>query len=282
MDLKAQKEKAEVFRRMHDRTRILILGNAWDVASARVFEEAGFRAIGTTSAGVAYALGYPDGELIPRDEMIAAVGRIAQNVSIPVSADIEAAYAGELKGVVETIKAVIDTGAIGVNLEDAIHPTHGKLYEIPAAVERVRAAREAAVSAGVPIVINARTDVFLLGVGEANTRFDDAVRRANAYREAGADCLFVPGVRDAATIGALAKALNGPMNILAGPGTPPVPELQRLGVARVSVGSGPMRAAMSVTRKIAMELLGPGTYTGFGGDTISHPDANRLLARRNA
>jgi 2-methylisocitrate lyase-like PEP mutase family enzyme len=282
MDIKEQKQRAEVFRRMHDRSRILVLANAWDVASARIFEEAGFRAIGTTSAGIAYSLGYPDGEMTPCDDMIAAIGRIARAVGVPVSADIEAAYARAPREVAETVTAVIAAGAIGINLEDTIHPTPGQLFDIPIAADRIHAARKAAEAAGVPIVINARTDVFLFRVGEQTGRFDHAVRRANAYREAGADCLFVPGVYDRETIGALANAINGPINILAGPATPPVAELERLGVARVSVGSGPVRVAMTATRKVAAELLGAGTFGWLGGDTIGHPDANRLMARRGA
>ena len=152
---------------------------------------------------------------------------------------------------------------------------------MPVAVERVRAAREAADSAGVPLVINARTDVFLLGIGEKAGRYEHAVGRANAYLEAGADCLFVPAVRDAETIAALVRGIKGPINILAGPGTPPAPELERLGVARVIVGSGPTHAAMTLTRKIGEELMSKGTY-GFLDGVITYPEANALMAKRGS
>ncbi|MGH7932105.1 MAG: isocitrate lyase/phosphoenolpyruvate mutase family protein, partial [Candidatus Binataceae bacterium] len=156
------------------------------------------------------------------------------------------------------------------------------IYDLPLAVERVRAAREAADAAGVPIVLNARTDVFLLGIGEKTDRFDHAVRRLNAYREAGADCLYAMGLFDADTIGRLAKAVNGPLNIMGLQGAPAVTELERLGVARVSVASGPVRAAMTITRKVAEELMNRGTYDLCAGDTIGHPEANALMAARGA
>lgn len=280
MSERSQRDKAEAFRAMHDRSHILVLPNAWDAASARVFEAAGFRAIATTSAGVAYALGYPDGELVPREEMFAAIARICRCVEVPVSADIESGFAPDLASLRRSIAAVVESGAIGINLEDARHDGSNQLYPLETAVERVRAAREAASRAGVPIVINARTDVFLLGIGEKASRFDHAVERANAYRAAGADCLFVPAVRDAETIGTLAKAIDGPINVLAIPGMPPAPELERLGVARVSTGSGPARAAMTAAKRIAEELLASGTYAAFTApDVISHPDAQKLMAR---
>jgi 2-methylisocitrate lyase-like PEP mutase family enzyme len=281
MDKNLQREKAEAFRRMHDRKRILVLPNAWDAASARVFEGVGFKAVATTSAGVAYALGYPDGEIVPLDLMVAAVGRIAQCVNVPVTADMESGFARNARELAKTVQMIIEAGAIGMNLEDANHAAARELYDLPVAVERVRAARDAANSSGVPLVINARTDVFLLGIGEKAGRYEHAVGRANAYLEAGADCLFVPAVRDAETIGALVRGIKGPINILAGPGTPPAPELERLGVARVSVGSGPTHAAMTLTRKIGEELMSKGTYDFLDG-VITYPEANALMGKRGS
>ncbi len=279
MNRTGQTAKAEAFRAMHDRSRILVLPNAWDAASALVFENAGFKAIATTSSGVANSLGYPDGQAIPRGEMLFMIGAITRSVTVPVTADIEAGYADDLATLKETIAMVIDAGAIGINLEDSMMNRGTPILELETAVARVRAAREAAQAAGVPIVINARTDVYLHGIGERETRFDDAVRRANAYREAGADSLFVPGVRDAGIIGRLVAALTGPLNILAGPGTPSISELEKLGVARVSVGGGPARAAMTVTRTVAKELFERGTYQSFVEGVISHPEANALMTR---
>ena len=282
MNRDTQRAKAEAFRAMHDRSRILVLPNAWDAMSARVIEEAGARAIATTSAGVAFSVGYPDGEAIPRDEMIAAIARIARVVTVPVSADIESGFANDTRELAETIRRVIDAGAVGINLEDQVHDGSRRLYDLEVAVERVRAAREAAEATGVPLVINARTDVYLLGVGEPETRFEHAVRRANAYRKAGADCLFVPAVGSRADIERLVPALEGPLNLLSIPGLPTIPELERLGVARLSVGGRLTLGAMSGLKKSVTELLSNGTYEPMLEGAIGYPDANRLMAgRRN-
>jgi 2-methylisocitrate lyase-like PEP mutase family enzyme len=280
MNLEAQKSKAEAFRTMHQRKPILVLPNAWDGASARIFEDAGFRAIATTSAGVSYTAGYADGQMIPRNDMVTIVKWIAHSVDVPVTADMESGFGSGANDVAETVRMVIGTGAVGMNLEDTVHGGERRLYELPLAIERVRAAREAANKSGVPLVINARTDVFLLGIGEKSARFDHAVQRLNAYREAGADCLYPMGFFDTDTIGRLVKAVNGPINIMGLPGAPPVAELERLGVARVSTASGPARVSMTATRKIAAELHRTGTFDVFGGDTMSHQDANALMAKR--
>jgi 2-methylisocitrate lyase-like PEP mutase family enzyme len=281
MDRDTQRAKAEAFRAMHDRSRILVLPNAWDAMSARVIEEAGARAIATTSAGVAFSIGYPDGEAVPRDEMISAIARIARVATIPVTADIESGFARDTRELAETIRRVIEAGAVGINLEDQIHGGPPALYDLDVAVQRVRAAREAADSAGVPLVINARTDVYLLAIGEPDTRFEHAVRRANAYRTAGADCLFLPAVVRRADIEKIVPALEGPLNLLAFPGLPPIAELERLGVARLSVGTRLTLNAMSVLQKTARELLTTGSYDSMlAGDSTSFADANRLMATR--
>ena len=287
MNRETQRAKAEAFRAMHDRSRILVLPNAWDAMSARVIEEAGARAIATTSAGVAFSIGYPDGELAPRDEIIASIARIARVVAIPVSADIESGFAANTRELAETIRRVIEAGAVGINLEDGINGSTGgdppypgePLYPVEVAVERVRVARETANSSGVPLVINARTDVFLRGVGAADTRFDHAVQRANAYRRAGADCLFVPGVGRRADIERLVPALEGPLNLLAFPGIPTPNELHKLGVARLSVGTWITLDAMALTRKVAGELLGAGSYDSMFKEFIGYPEANSLMAK---
>jgi 2-methylisocitrate lyase-like PEP mutase family enzyme len=278
MNRETQRAKAEAFRAMHDRSRILVLPNAWDAMSARVIEEAGARAIATTSAGVAFSVGYPDGEAIPRDEMIAAIARIARVVTLPVSADIESGFAHDAREVAETVRRVIDAGAVGINLEDQVHEGAPRLYDLDVAVERVRAAREAADSSGVPLVINARTDVYLLGIGEADTRFEHAVRRANAYRNAGADCLFIPAVSGRADIERIVPALKGPLNLLPFPGIPAIPELERLGVARLSVGTRLTLGAMSSLQKTVVELLTNGKYESMLEGPTTYADANRLMA----
>jgi 2-methylisocitrate lyase-like PEP mutase family enzyme len=281
MDRNTQRQKADAFRAMHDRRRILVIPNAWDAMSARIFEAAGFGAVATTSAGLAYSIGYPDGEAAPREEIIAAIARIARSIRVPLSADIESGFSRDTVELKPMIKAVIEAGAVGINLEDAIHGGAPQLHSQEDAVARIRAARAAADEAGVPLVINARTDVFLLGIGEKSTRFDHAVQRANAYRAAGADCLFVPGPADADLIRRLASAIDGPINVLARPGMPAASELEKLGVARVSVGSGPAHAAMTITRRIAEELLKDGSYSLFlAPGTVTYQEANQLMAQR--
>jgi 2-methylisocitrate lyase-like PEP mutase family enzyme len=270
------KAKAKRLLDLHHGPSLLVLPNAWDVASARIFEEAGFPAIATTSAGIAYSLGHADQQRIGPAEMAAAVARIAAGVRVPVTADVEAGY-GDVAG---TVKAILEAGAAGMNLEDATHEPGRGLFPLEEQVERIRAARRAADARGVPLVINARTDVFLLSKDPSAEPVTEAIHRLNAYREAGADCLFAPGVTDRLRIEALARAVKGPLNVLAGEGTPPVAELKMLGVARVSIGSSAMRATMALTRRIARELRDAGTYSLLTEDTIRYADANRLLDRR--
>lgn len=241
-------------------------------------EAAGFPALATTSAGIAFALGYPDGERIGRSEMAQAVGRIAARVRVPVTADMEAGYGRTPEAAAETVRAAIAAGAVGMNLEDAPSDGHGSLFDDQLQIERVRAAREAATAAGMPFVINARTDVFLNRVGAPETRIGHTVRRLNAYRAAGADCLFAPGVTDRETIATLVREVGGPLNVLAGPGCPPVPELEALGVRRLSLGSGAMRATLGLVRRIVEELRGPGTFTALAGEGVPpHAEVNRLI-----
>jgi 2-methylisocitrate lyase-like PEP mutase family enzyme len=278
MDRSTQRERAERFRRLHAGPDVLVVGSVWDPASAVVFEREGFAALATSSAGVAYSLAYPDGERVPRDEMLAAIGRITRATTLPVSADVESGYGPGVRDVTETCRGVLEAGAIGVNLEDAIGDADQPLVDPALQVEKIRAVRATAERFGVPLVINARTDVYLLEVGDAASRFAEAVRRVSLYREAGADCLFVPGVVDGETIGRLVRAIAGPLNVLATAGAPPVAELAALGVRRVSQGSGPARAALATTRRVARELAAHGTYAAYTTDAISYADANRLFA----
>jgi len=280
MEISEQKRKAEAFRAMHDGAQLLLLPNVWDVASARLVEESGFGAVATTSAGIAFSLGYPDGQKISREEMLEAVARIAIAVRVPVTADVESGYGSSPEDAQRTALSVIEAGAVGMNLEDAQGQDGNQLADLPAQVEKIHAVRDAAASHGVPLVLNARTDVYLLQVGEPSSRYDETVRRLGAYRDAGADCVFAPGVRDALTISRLVTDLRCPLNILAGPGSPAVAELRALGVARVSLGSGPMRAAMGALRRIAEEVKVSGTYDSLM-DAPSHAEMNRLLQPRD-
>jgi len=274
--MESQTNKAIQFRQLHRGPGVLILPNAWDVASARIFEDAGFPSIATTSAGIAFSLGYPDGQRIPREEMLARIGRIARAVRVPVTADIEAGYGSSAEAVAATTLELIQAGAVGMNLEDASGNPDEPLIDLQLAAEKIKAAREAAARLHVQVVVNARTDVYLLPRGDPYANYSEALRRLVAYREAGADCVFAPGLKDADTIGRLVKAVNCPLNILAGPGTPSIPELEKLGVARVSLGSGPMRATLGVLRRAAEELRTSGTYGAMEG-AVPYAEVNKLL-----
>lgn len=271
-----QTDKAIQFRQLHRGPAALVLPNVWDVASARIFEEAGFPALATTSAGIAFSLGYPDGQRIPPEEMIARIGRIARAVKAPLSADVESGYGSTPEGAAKTTRDLIQAGAIGMNLEDASGDPARPLLDLALAVEKIKAVREAAMQAGVPIVVNARTDVYLLPDAQAATGYDETHRRLTAYRDAGADCVFAPGLKDAEAIGRLVTDLQCPLNILAVPGSPSIPELERLGVARVSLGSGPMRATLSLLRAMAEELKTSGTYTTLNS-AIPYAEVNKIL-----
>ena len=274
--MSTQVEKAIQFLQLHRGPRALVLPNPWDVASARVFEEAGFPAIATTSAGVAFSLGYPDGQRISREEMIARIGRIVRAVKVPVSADVEAGYGSTPEHAARTARELMEAGAVGMNLEDTTGRADQPLLSLDAAVQKILAVRAEAAHMRIPLVVNARTDVNLLPGGNPEADYQETVRRLLAFRDADADCVFAPGLKDAETIGRLAKAVECPLNILAGPGSPSVPELEKLGVARVSVGSGFMRATLGLLRRAAEELLSAGTYTEIER-AIPYADVNKML-----
>ena len=264
------------FAALHSGDAILLLPNAWDAASARIFEDAGFAAVATSSAGMAYSLGYADGEATPAAEMIAAVARIVRAVDVPVSADIEAGYSADIARLREVVAAVRDTGAVGINLEDW-DVTTGAPFPLEIARARVAAAKESARDA---IFVNARTDLYLHSVGEPSTRLSATLERLQAFVAAGADGVFVPGISDAVSISALVSAVSAPLNILAGPGTPPLDELQALGVRRVSVGGWPMRRIMTATRALARDLLERRSFEMLRDPaTLSYADANALFTK---
>lgn len=276
----SQAEKAQKFLSLHRGPRILVLPNAWDVSSARIFEDAGFPAIATTSSGIANSLGFPDGQHISREQMLEVVERIANAVSIPVTADMEGGYGTTIDAMAETARGVIAAGAVGLNLEDSPEESSGKLFDIPLQKEKIAAIVEVGKKMGVPLVVNARTDVYLEKIGAPSERFAHAVERLNAFREAGAASLFAPVVEDAETIAALARAVRGPLNVLARAGTPPVRELEKLGVARVTVGGGPMRATMGLVSRIAGELRDQGTYNLMLENLMPSDRANSLMLKR--
>ncbi|HSU30707.1 MAG TPA: isocitrate lyase/phosphoenolpyruvate mutase family protein [Bryobacteraceae bacterium] len=266
-------KKAEILRDLHRGPEVLILPNAWDSASARIFEEAGFPAIATTSGGVAFSLGYPDGQHIPQAEMIDAVTRIARCVRVPVTADLEAGY-GDMA---RTAAALVESGAVGLNLEDIDKQGSKQLVKLAEQVERIRTLRRTGDELGVHIVINARTEYYLAQIGDPEERFDAACHRLKHYIDAGADCVFVPSITDANLIQRFVNVLEFPLNVLVGPGTPSVARLKELGVARLSVGSGITRSTMGLTRRIADELMGAGEYQTMLAGAMPYAEANELF-----
>ncbi len=278
MSANTQAEKAAEFLKLHRGPGPLVLANVWDVMSARLIERAGFPAIATSSAAIANALGFPDGEAISREAMLSVVARIAAKVSVPVSADLEAGYGTSLGEIAKTARALVAAGAVGLNFEDANGDAKNPLFRVAEQMEKIKCLRSTGEKLGVHFVINGRTDVYLKSVGTPATRFEHAVTRLNSYRQAGADCLFAPGVHDAETIGRLVKAVDGPLNILAGPATPPIAELARLGVARVSFGSWPARAALGLFSRFARELIEKGTFTTLGDWAIPYDELNQLMS----
>jgi 2-methylisocitrate lyase-like PEP mutase family enzyme len=269
MSSSTQKEMAAQFRQLHHESLPLILSNAWDAASARIFELAGFRAIATTSSGVAASLGYCDGQQISRAMMVEAIARIVQAVECPVTADIEAGYGSSIDEVVQTVKEVIAAGAVGINIEDSLKQGEKGLADVADQVELITALRELATTVDVPFVINARVDVFLLAIGEKEQRFEHAVQRARAYLQAGADCVYPIGLLPSNVIADLVQAIDGPINIMGGPPAQTIPELKQLGVARVSLAGGLMRSALGHLYAVARELLEQGTYTSMNTELSS-------------
>jgi 2-methylisocitrate lyase-like PEP mutase family enzyme len=250
------------FRRLHTAEPVLVLPNAWDAASARIVERAGAVAVATTSGAVAWSLGVPDGDRLPLELLAGAVGRIAAAVALPVTADVESGA----PDVAATVRAVTAAGAVGINIEDGGGAA-------AAHVERIAAAREAG---GDELFLNARTDLFLLGIGDPADRLPETIARAGAYADAGADGIFVPGVLDLPTLRTLAAEIPLPLNVLAGPGGPSVSELAAVGVRRVSVGTALAEAAYGVADRAARELLAAGTYGALTGG-LAYGDLQKLL-----
>lgn len=279
MAITDQKRKADAFRAMHTSGDVLVLANVWDVASARIVEDAGFPALATTSAGVAFAHGFPDGQKISLEQMLDAVAKIAAAVKVPVTADVEAGYGDTPEDAARTAQGVIDAGAVGMNFEDATGDLANPLFDLSLQLERIGAIRETSQKAGIPLVLNARTDVYLAQVGEPSSRYDESLRRLSAYRDAGADCVFIPGIRDPEVIKRFVADLNCPINILGVAGGPSIKDLAGMGVRRVSLGSGPMRAAMGVLFRLVDELKTSGTCTQME-IAPSHAQMNELMKRR--
>ena len=272
-----QKERAELFLKLHQDKEILVLLNSWDTGSSKLIEACGYKAIATTSMGVAASLGYPDCQVIQLPEMIEAIKGIVNGVQVPVTVDIEARYGNNLTEIIDSVRKIIATGIAGINIEDSIDLNPVLIDEMEFC-ERISAIRALSDSLGFHLVINARTDSFYTSPGSLGEKLSESIKRGNKYREAGADCIFVQPVSDKETISTLVKEIAAPLNILANPtigtGSPlSVRELQDLGVARLSLGSSLMKATLVLIKKVADELSEKGTYDLLLDTLTPLPDA---------
>lgn len=279
-----QREHAERFLKYHHDRELLVLLNSWDPGSSRLIEACGFKAIATTSMGIAASMGYPDCQVVTLPEMLHAVTGIVNAVRVPVTVDFEAGYGKTTEEIVGAVQQVIATGIAGINIEDSVDMSPVLLDET-AFCERLSAIRALSDSLGFHLVINARTDAFYTTPASPQEKLTTSIRRGNRYLEAGADCIFVQPVWEKETIATLVREIDGPVNILANPGNaggipPTVRELQDLGVARLSLGSGLMKATLALIKKVADELAGNGTYDLLLATLAPLPDA--ALAYRKA
>jgi 2-methylisocitrate lyase-like PEP mutase family enzyme len=264
--------RAREFRKLHAGSEPLLLANAWDAGSARLIETCGAAAIATTSAGVAWSRGYPDGDAIPPRVLAAAVAEIARVVSVPLTVDVEGGYSAEPREVGEAVAAVIAAGAVGINLEDgAASPD--------LLCAKIAAAREAAARASVELYVNARTDVYLRGLVPAERAVDETIERGRRYRAAGCDGLFVPYLSEPAAMRRIATEVALPLNVMVVPALPPVAELGALGVRRVSAGSAIAQTAYGGARSAALQFLREGRYDRMFEIAASYPEMNGMFRR---
>jgi 2-methylisocitrate lyase-like PEP mutase family enzyme len=320
-------QKASRLLELHHGSQPLVLINAWDAASAAMIEHCGLPAIATSSAAMANALGFPDGQYLPWPQMLDAVARVCRTVKVPVTADIESGFAANVTALETSITQIIQAGAVGVNLEDVMpaNPAHqsadrqtanpenadlenaapensgpvrhgNPLFPLPVQIARIQAARRAAHAAGIHLVINARTDAYWQAGVEPAEALRNTLERGKAYLQAGADCIFIPGLRNPDHIKTVIDHLSAglrtadlptndpravhrvaPVNILAGPGVPSIPELAKLGVKRVSYGSGPHRAAMGLLRRMAEETRTSGTFKALTEGAVPYEEINGLM-----
>jgi 2-methylisocitrate lyase-like PEP mutase family enzyme len=271
------REKARLFRALGAES-VLVLPNAWDAGSAAVIAAAGAAAIATTSGGVSWSLGRGDGQQLGRREMVEAARRIVDSVAVPVTVDVEGGYGASPADVAETVRAVVEVGAVGINLEDSM-AVGGPLFDVSDQSARLHAARDAASAAGMPeFVINARTDVFLFGIGEPDGRLGEVLARTAAYAAAGADGVFVPGLLDLGVLSTLCAQSPLPVNVMTGADGPSVTELAKAGVRRISLGTALAQSAYTAAHRAAMELLREGSHTALDG-SLGFTELDELFRR---
>jgi len=277
MSNETQRELANQFQKMHTEKKILLLPNAWDAGGAVIFEKDGFSAIGTSSAGISYSLGYPDGEYISFDDIVDTTKKIKKRISIPLSVDVERGYGKDITATVQNIRMVIEEGAVGINLEDGLLNSQG-LVDMKKQCDLISEISKLKDTLGINFVINARTDAYWLNLSaDKNVLFEQTIQRANLYLKAGADCIFVPGILDIEEIKMFVDEINGPLNIIITPNTPSIDFLEKLGVARVSSGSAPARASFALIKNISNELHQQGTYSNIFKTNIAYDKLNCIF-----
>lgn len=264
MGLLSQGEKARALLSYHTNGELLVLPNIWNPLGARILENKGYKVVATASAAIAASMGYQDGERIRLSTLMDLVGRIAGSVDLPVTVDIERGYADTLSELEVTAEQVIDSGVVGVNIEDSFEG--GTLRPVEEQCQRISTLRQVAVRSGVHLVINARLDSYLsVPSGSSEESTAEVITRAKAYAEAGADCIYPIGPGDEATVRLLRKSIASPLNILASPKAAPLPVLREIGVNRVSFGPFLLWTCLRTFADITDSLLTTGNYSGFNG-----------------
>lgn len=280
MKNKQQSLHAKSFNQLHKQPSTFVLPNAWDVISAKMFEECGFKAIGTTSAGIAASLGYPDGQNIPFEKMMEVMKAIVDSVHIPVSVDIEAGYGKSIEEVLKNVKQVIAIGAVGINMEDGTGDPDNPISDISLQKEKISAIKNLSDSLNASLFINARTDLYWLNIGDPSTRFHALLKRVKAYEEAGADCIFIPGLSNEEMIQEVRKNIASPINLLINAATPHVETLSKIGIKRLSCGSAPFRATVTLLKKISEEIIKHHTFHQIKEDVLSYEKIVKMASKR--
>lgn len=276
-----QRKKAEQFLSLHKNDNMLLLPNIWDPIGARILEAKGFPAAATASAAISASLGYKDGEKIKFTTHLEIVKRIADSVDVPVTADIESGYARDIPKLKENINLLLDTGAVGINLEDGVGK-EGVLRNLDEQADRISAVRETAEKRGIHLVINARTDCFLGKQIKSNAELiEGAIKRNKKYIEAGADCFYPVGTLDLETVRTLRKEIKSPINILGSAKSVPLKTLQELGINRVSFGPFIFRSLLKKFSDIVDEIKALGSYDSFGKEILSYDDVQKFLKQEN-
>jgi len=271
-----QKQRAKEFQALHHNKEMLILPNAWNAGSAKVFEKEGFKAVATTSAGIAFAMGYADGEIIDIEDLCLLSEQITRRISIPLSVDLERGYSNNPQEVKENVRKILETGAVGINLEDG--RPDGKLDDLCLQLEKIKAIAELKKELELPFVINARTCAYWLNAGNEKKKLSIAAERCNAFLEAGADCVFVPGLLQKETLVELLANIIGPLNAIANPVYHDFKEMELLGVSRLSLGSGPVRAMFSNLIQTSKEIIENADISSLLNHDFSYAEANKYFA----